>query len=502
MNEKIPALSLRGITKRFGATRALSGVNLDIASGESHALLGENGAGKSTLIKIIAGVFPPDEGSLELQGRRVSFRTPSEAFDAGLAVIHQETSLVGALSVLENVFLGDEPVTRGFPRCDWGAMERRYRDLAERVGSEIPPRARVRDLGSAERKIVEIMKALHRESRILIMDEPTDSLTEAEAERLFSIMDGLKAQGVTIVYITHFLDEVFRSCDRATVLKDGSLVATVEVASTEKRQLIRMMVGRDVETGSVSSGAGDGKVLLDLRGVSVPGRVHDVSLQVRAGEVVGLIGVVGSGKTELARAAYGSGPRSAGTISVAGAPRAPRSPAAAVRMGVGMVGEDRKAEGLVMGKSIRENATLSSLGFYSRLGVVSRKKEREAVTSLVGKLAVKCSGIDQRVSDLSGGNQQKVVLARWMDADPPVLIMDEPTRGVDVGAKAAIYDIVRNLAEAGKAVLFISSETSEILQVADRILVMRKGRVREEFPATVTEDRLLQAMLEGENNGR
>lgn len=498
MNAAAPALRLRGVVKRFGATTALSGIDLDILRGESHALLGENGAGKSTLIKIVAGVYPCDEGSLELGGKKIAFRSPSEAFHAGIAVIHQETSLVPTLTAVDNVFLGDEAL-RG-ARFDRAAMEKRYRGLAERVGAGISPNARVRDLGSAEKKIVEIMKALHRDSSVVIMDEPTDSLTEAEADRLFAVMDGLKAEGRTIIYITHFLDEVFRVCDRATVLKDGSLVATREVASVQKRELIRMMVGRDVDAERAVRGRVDGPVLLDLRGVSVPGRVREASLQVRAGEVVGLIGVVGSGKTELARAAYGAGPRSAGRVSVNGKPRAPRTPAAAVRMGMGMVSEDRKSEGLVMVKTIRENATLANLGAYSRFGVVSRPKEKAAAAQLVAKLGIKCSGPEQKVSDLSGGNQQKVALARWIDADPPVVIMDEPTRGVDVGAKRAIYDIVRTLATDGKAVLFISSEAPEILQVADRILVMRKGRVREEFDSSVSEDRLLHAMLEGGND--
>lgn len=488
------ALEVKGIGKSYPGVRALDGVSFSCRRGSVHALVGENGAGKSTLIRILSGAAAQDEGSLVLDGEPFNPSTPRDAVSAGVSTIYQEFNLIPELSVAENIFLGRERTVRGW--LDSATMQRDAAALLERIGAPIDVRRRVATLSVAQQQLVEIARALAVSARVLIMDEPSATLSEHELTLLYEIVRSLSREGVTILYVSHRMDEIFDLCDTCTVLKDGRAVCTRAVADLDHASLIGLMVGREVDTRFPPRREAHGApIVLDVRGLTLESGVHDVSFTVRAGEVVGLAGLVGAGRTEVARALFGLGGVTAGSVTLAGRAHRPKSAAEAIEAGVALVPEDRKAQGLVLGLSIRENAMLPTLARVSRFGFVDKRRERSQVDAVCRRLAVSAAGSEVPVGTLSGGNQQKVVFGKWMAHDTILLILDEPTRGVDVGAKAEFYRLIDEIARSGKAVLLISSELPELLGLADRIVVLRDGRVSGELPGRdATEVSVLQLM--------
>ena len=487
-------VELRGVGKRFGGVQALTGIDLEIVRGTIHALVGENGAGKSTLGKIVAGVHRPDVGELWVDGRRAHYRSPRDALGDGVTIIAQEPTLVPHRSVLENVFLGIERAVGGL--VDERALRRRYARLVEEARIELPPNALARSLRVADQQKVEVLRSLAREAKLVIMDEPTSALTTDEAERLFELVRRLKRRGTTIVYVSHFLEEVLALVDSVTVLRDGRLVRTSAAAGETPERLVTAMLGRSLELTMPEKEfpPDSAPVVLSVRGLSNPPGVDDVSLDVRAGEIVGLAGLIGSGRSEVARAIFGADKRAGGTIEVDGKPVRIRTPRDGVRKGMAMLPEDRKAQGLLMLRSIVDNVTLPHLGAVSEAGVVATRRERRAAVELMRRIDVRAKGPTAKLSTLSGGNQQKVLFAKWLFKPPRVFIADEPTRGVDVGAKRAIYELIHSLAAEGMAVLLISSEHEEVLGLAHRVLVMRGGRIVAELDAEeMSEEAVLHA---------
>ncbi|WP_205625016.1 sugar ABC transporter ATP-binding protein [Geminicoccus roseus] len=495
-----PLLHVQGISKRFPGVQALTEVGLDVRAGEAHALLGENGAGKSTLLKILSGAHLPDEGSIAIDGRPVTITRPAEAQALGIVTIYQEFNLLPNLSIAENVYVGREP-TRG-PFVDWKTLHEQARAVTARVGLDMDPRRLVRDLSVAEQQMVEIAKALSMEAKLVIMDEPTSALSETEVERLFRIIADLKASGIAVVFVTHRLDEVMQVCDRLTVLRDGKLVGSAEVKDVRVDDVVRMMVGREVALhGRGGRVAHRGATILEVQDLTRMGdtndphavRVRDVSLTAHAGEILGIGGLIGAGRTELARAIFGADPIDAGRILIEGQEVAIASPRDAIRQGIGLVPEDRKQQALFLSLAIRPNLSVTALdGMTSRLGFVSSRLEHELVETYRRKLSIRMASHEQPVVNLSGGNQQKVVLARWLALNPKVLIVDEPTRGIDIAAKNEVHHLLFELAEAGIAVIVISSELPELMRLADRIVTMREGRITGEIMRDdATEERLM-----------
>ncbi len=482
-------VELSGVTKAFGGVRALKGVDFAVASGEVHALIGENGAGKSTLMRVLAGEVRPDTGDIRVSGERVTAYDPRVAASLGIAVIHQETALAPDLSVAENVFLRELPSA-----ISWPALNRRAGVLLERLGFDIDPRRRVGDLAVAHQQVVEIAKALSQTVRVIVFDEPTAVLSTRDAERLHGIIAGLRAEGVGIVYISHRLDEVFRIADRITVMKDGRTVGVTTPAESSVDEVIRMMVGRPLAAMFPKAPERSiGAEVLRVENLSRGIRVRGVSFAVGAGEIVGLGGLVGSGRTETVRLIFGADPRDTGDIFMRGVKTRIGSPPDAVLAGIGLVPEDRKHQGVILDLSIRTNTTMARLApVVNAVGVIRRRLEQALVGALSLRLRVKSAGMEAPVSSLSGGNQQKVVLAKWFHAGTDVIILDEPTRGVDVGAKTEIYALIDELAAAGKAVLVISSEHQELFGLCDRVMVMAEGRVQGTLsPEDYSEERLL-----------
>ncbi|MGI5341608.1 sugar ABC transporter ATP-binding protein [Streptomyces sp. CA-181903] len=478
-------LRVEGVTKAFPGVKALDGVDLRLLAGEVHVLLGENGAGKSTLIKMLAGAHRPDAGRVLVDGREVAIRSAQEAERLGIATIHQEFNLVPGLTVAENVFLGRQPRTR-LGLVDRRTMNERAARLLDRVRLRVPPTAPVAGLGIAALQMVEIAKALSLDARVLIMDEPTAVLTSEEVATLFGIVRELRDSGVGVVFITHHLEEIAALGDRVTVLRDGRSVAEVP-ASTPEDELIRLMVGRDITEQYPRRRTPPGAPLLRVRGLTrrgadgAPG-FEDVDVEVRAGEVVGLAGLVGAGRTEVARAVFGVDRYTAGSVEVDGRVLRPGDVRAAMRAGVGLVPEDRKAQGLLLDAPLHDNLTLARLDRDTRAGFVDRRAQRREAADMAGRLKVRMSGLEQSARTLSGGNQQKIVIGKWLLAGVRLLILDEPTRGVDVGAKVEIYRLVNELTAAGCGVLMISSDLPEVLGMSDRVLVMARGRVAGEVP--------------------
>ena len=489
------ALSMRGIRKEFPGVVALDGVDLEVQRGEVHVLLGENGAGKSTLMKILSGALRKDAGEIALDGRPVEILSPRHAQELGVGIIYQELTLVPHLGAAENVYLGREPASR------WGWIDRKRVNqdtakLLEGLGVRIDPRVPVRDLGIAQQQMVEVAKALSTDARFLIMDEPTSALTSTEIHELFAAIGRLTASGVAVIYISHRMDEVKRIGQRVTVLRDGRRVATHAVADVTIDELVRLMANRELKEHFPKRKAPLGDEALRVTGLSRGRALRGVSLQLRRGEVVGLAGLLGAGRTELARAILGADPIEAGQVFISGAPVHASGPGDMVARGVGLVPEDRKTQGLVLSLSVQANLALPSQQRISPWGMVDAAAETSLAEKSVAELRIKTPGTAQRVGLLSGGNQQKVVLGKWLAAGVDVLILDEPTRGIDVGSKVEIYELMNKLTEAGVAILMISSELPEILGMSDRILVMHQGQIVAELetPGT-TQEQVLQAAL-------
>jgi ribose transport system ATP-binding protein len=475
-----PLLEVRSISKCFPGVRALRGVNLHLGRGEALGVIGENGAGKSTLMKILAGVQAPDEGEVLLEGNPVSIPSPRRATELGIALIHQELNLAGNLDIGANIYLGREP--RWFGLIDFAAIRQGSREVLARVGLNLSPRMLVGDMPIGQQQLVEIAKALSAKARILIMDEPTSSLSSGEAARLFEVIHDLKSKGVSILYISHRLGEVKEVCDRVTVLRDGQNAGELARDEIDHDRMVRLMVGRDISQFYVRTRHKTGEPMLEVANLRVPGREqHPLSFSVAAGEIVGMAGLVGAGRTELLRVLFGIDAAAGGEIRIAGRPVHLRSPRDAIRAGLALAPEDRKEQGLILQMAVRPNISLASLFRDQNAGFRSGRLEREATREMMEKLNIRTPSQEQIVQYLSGGNQQKVVLGKWLNVRPRVLLLDEPTRGVDVGAKREIYTIMENLASQGVAILFVSSEMEEVLGMADRVLVMHEGRITGEL---------------------
>lgn len=471
-------LRARGLSKSYLGVRALSDVSLEIEAGRVHALVGENGAGKSTLARVLTGMTAPDAGVIEFKGHAVRWRHPHEALRRGLSMIHQELLLFPELTVAENILMGREP--RRGPWIDRARQDAEVERILERLGLPIPPGRLVQELSVAERQMVEIARALVHRAEVLFMDEPTSALSAREVEALFGIVGDLRRSGVAVVYVSHRLDEVYRLADRITVLRDGAHVGTYRPDEVPPDRLIALMVGRPLAAAAGGSRAEPGEMVLEVTGLGRTGRFRNVTFQVRRGEVLGLAGLMGAGRTEVLEALFGLVPADGGEIRVRGCPVRISNPRDALRRGIALVGEDRRRTGLVPRMTVRHNLTLASLGRWCRGLFVDRRAEERAAGDQIRGLGIRAHP-DQPVETLSGGHQQKVVIGRSLLAGPEILLLDEPTRGIDVGAKAEIHDLIRQLARKGKAVVLVSSELPEVMSLSDRLLVMREGTVRAEL---------------------
>ena len=488
------AVRLEHVSKRFPGVRALHEVSLEIAAGTCHALCGENGAGKSTLGKLVAGVDAPDAGTLFVFGREVRFGSPREALQAGVAMVHQELAFCDNLSVAENLCLGALPRRRGI--VDRNEMRRRATALLAETGTSLDVDGRFGDLAIGHRQMVQIAAAVGGGARVIVFDEPTSSLSQAEAERLYALIGRLKANGVTCIYVSHRMPEIFALCDAVSVLRDGEHIGTRATSELTEAKLVEMMIGRPLaEYFPSHEPSATGDIVLQATGLTSPGQFEDVSLTLRAGEVVGLAGLMGAGRSEVAGALFGLATLTAGEVAIRGVRVRLSNPRAAMDAGIGLVPEDRKRQGLVLSESALHNTSLPTLERLSRFTWIHRARERVLAADLFQRLRVRTPGLDSVVAGLSGGNQQKVVLAKWLAAKPSILILDEPTRGVDVGAKAEIHALIGELAASGTAVLVISSELPELLTLSDRILVLREGRLVSEMTrADATQEGLLRSM--------
>ncbi|WP_375449966.1 sugar ABC transporter ATP-binding protein [uncultured Devosia sp.] len=498
-------LSMTGIEKRFAGIPALSGASLDIAPGEIHALIGQNGAGKSTMIKVLTGYHRRDAGEVLFAGQPFEVASPNQAQASGISTIYQEINLVPLRSVTENICLGRE--ARRFGLLDWNAMHGEAERLLTTFGIAIDVRRPLLDFNTATQQMVAIARAIGFSARLVIMDEPTSSLDEGEVAMLFKVIRQLKADGVSVVFVSHKLDELYRVCDRVTIMRDGKTVLTADMATIGKLELVSSMLGRDVSqaqghaTAFTKGRREKGETVFSARNLAARQAVQDVSFDVRRGEIVGFAGLLGAGRTETARLIFGVDRSRAGSMQVETRPHDPQRPRDAIAAGMGFVTEDRKLEGIVPELSVAENMTLALLPRISRNGVVSQTRQRELVEGFIRQLAIKCSGPNQKIRELSGGNQQKVLLARWLATDPKFLILDEPTRGIDVGAKGEIQALIRALADQGLAVLMISSELEEVVEGADRVFVLREGRTVAELEGdAISEDRVLGAMADGHSS--
>lgn len=476
-------LKLVGISKSFPGVKALKDVHLEVKRGEIHALLGENGAGKSTLMKILSGAYSLDEGEIYWEGQRIHIQNPRSAQDLGIAIIYQEFNLVPQLSIAENVWIGREPMTSGpIPLIDWDTANARTADLLKRINLDLDPKQPVQGLGVAMQQMVEIVKALSLNAKLLIMDEPTSALSDTEITQLYKIMRDLKSEGVSVIFISHHLEEVFEICDRGTVLRDGEYIATVNIADVTRDELIKLMVGRTLDQQYPKQAGVPGENALEVTGLNWRGRLKDINFHARTGEILGIAGLVGAGRTEIVKAIFGAFPVDSGTIKVFGKPVKIKSPKDAIGAGIGLLPEDRKQEGLVLLLSVGDNVSMSSLSkLLGRFGLINLNAEKNLIKDFVKKMRIVTPSTQQQVQNLSGGNQQKVVLAKWLASQSKVLIFDEPTRGIDVGAKVEVYNLMNELVRQGVAVIMVSSEMPELLGMSDRILVVHEGEIAREF---------------------
>jgi ABC-type sugar transport system ATPase subunit len=490
----IPLLEARELSKSFGPTRALRSAGIELRAGEIHALVGENGAGKSTLIKILTGVFPRDSGVVLLDGREIAPANPRDARELGISTVFQELSLCGMMTVAENIFVNREPVTLGLVRRR--EMERAAGEYLRSFNVQMKAGDRVGDLTVAQRQIVEIVKAVSVSARVLILDEPTSSLDDRESQKLFQVLLRLKHDGAGIIFVSHKLNEIFRIADRITVFRDGERIVTCERERTNPDEIIRAMVGREISKVFPPKGTHRGPAKLTLSGFTSRGRFRDIALSVHGGEILGLAGLTGSGRTEVMQALFGYGPKDSGEASLGGKPVRIGSPADAIRQGIMYAPEDRRLHGLFLGASVAMNVGAASLDTCSGRGIMSAAKESDLARRMVDTLSIKVGSIDQDAGSLSGGNQQKIVLAKCLAVQPEILIVDEPTRGIDIGAKIEIYAQLRAFAGRGGAVILVSSELQEIIGLSDRVVVFRGGEVMGEVGGDMTEESVVALMFE------
>lgn len=491
-------LKMEGISKQFPGVKALDGVNLEVRKSEVHALLGENGAGKSTLLKILAGVYTRDSGRIVIDGNEVQHLDPKRAEELGIAVIYQEFSTLPHLSVAENIFLANQPLHKDGLRIDWKACRSRSSELLKRVGLDIDPDTLICDLKIAQQQMVEIAKALSKNARIIVMDEPTAPLTQREIENLFAVIRELKNQGVSVIYVSHRLVEIKQICDRITFLRDGRQVGQADVDQVEMKDMIRMMVGREMADMYPKAHTEIGGELLRVENIVTAEKLKGVSFSLKKGEILGIAGLVGAGRTELARAVFGADPIQSGKVYLEGKELKKRSVRESIAAGMGLVPEDRKRQGLVLMMNVAHNITLASLRKYISLGKLHLKNEEKSALHFVDKLDIATPSILQETSNLSGGNQQKVVLSKWLCAECKALIIDEPTRGIDVGAKKEIYELMGELVSEGIGIVMISSELPELIGVCDRILVMHEGQITGELGRELFSEERIMAYATGQ----
>ena len=469
-------IEMRGIDKAFGTNQVLKNAGFELRDGEIHALMGENGAGKSTLMKILTGVYTRDAGTVTVDGQEVVYKSPQEAEKAGIVFIYQELNVLFDLTVEENLFMGKE-ITKAFGVCDKKAMRQKAQDIMDKMGVNIPVNAVMSDSSVGQQQMVEICKALMVNAKVLIMDEPTAALTESETEVLFEVIESLKKKGVSIVYISHRMEEIFRLCDRITILRDGQYVGTENIRDITMDGVVQMMIGREIGERYPQRDVTIGEEVIRVEGLTHEKLFRDVSFSVRAGEVLGVSGLMGAGRTEIMQAIFGNLPTVSGKIFIEGKEVHIKNPKQAIEAGIGFITEDRKTEGLLLEKSIAENIELCNLEKVSKKTVLSKAKGAALVKRGIEEFRIRCFGPDHECHNLSGGNQQKVVLAKWIYTDPKILILDEPTRGVDIGAKKEIYSVINDMAAKGVAVIMVSSELPEVLGMSDRIMVVHEGQV-------------------------
>lgn len=469
-------IEMKGINKAFGSNQVLKDAGFVLEDGEVHALMGENGAGKSTLMKILTGVYTGDAGTVIVDGKEVIYKSPQEAEKAGIVFIYQELNVLFDLTVEENLFMGKE-ITKGFGICDKKAMRKKAQEAMDKMGVKIPINAVMSDLSVGQQQMVEICKALMVDAKVLIMDEPTAALTQSETEGLFKLIKSLRKKGVSIVYISHRMEEIFELCDRITILRDGTYVGTEKIKDINMDDIVRMMIGREIGERFPARDAKIGKEMLRVEGLTKGKTFKDVNFSVKAGEVLGVSGLMGAGRTEIMHAIFGNLPFESGKIFIEGKEVTIKNAREAINAGIGFITEDRKTEGLLLEKSISENIALANLGKISDKSVVKKSKVDELVKKGIDEFHIKCFGPDHECNNLSGGNQQKVVFAKWVYTDPKILILDEPTRGVDIGAKKEIYSVINDLAAKGVAIILVSSELPEVLGMSDRIMVVHEGKI-------------------------
>ncbi|MCD3195644.1 sugar ABC transporter ATP-binding protein [Clostridium botulinum C] len=500
MNKRHPMLKMKGISKSFAGVKALQNIDIEVYGGEVLALLGENGAGKSTLMKILSGVYKKDSGKIFIEGEEVSPHNIKEAEKLGVSIIHQELSVLPNLTVAENIFLGNEKYSKFTRKINKTLIRERSKMFLEQIGCKVNPDSLVRDVNVGDRQMIEIAKALTKNSRIIIMDEPTTALTDVETKKLFEVIDKLKKKGIAIIYISHRMEELFAICDRVTVLRDGQYVGDVRTSEIDQDGLIAMMVGRKLEDQFPYKKVKVGKTLLKVENLKYKNKVNDVSFEIKSGEILGVAGLMGSGRTELTKTIFGEYKKEDGNVFLEDVKVNITSPGDGIKNGICYVSEDRKGEGLILGMSVGENMSLANLASYeNKLKKIDKKMEKEQIREYIKKLSVKTPSAEQFIYKLSGGNQQKAILAKWIMLSPKILIIDEPTKGIDVGAKKEIYEVLNELKSSGKAIIMISSDMPEVLGISDRIIVMHEGKISGELSHKEASQEAIMAYAVGRN---